>query len=570
MEHKNMKIEFSSALLDVVEQNPSFDVGKLRVAYTGKNRNNTFISKESFERAIPTMFNCPVVANYNRKKDEIGSHDGEFIKDKDGETKYVNITQPVGLVPESAHWDWEEVDDNGVMHQYLCTEVVLWKRQEAYSKLKNSGVTKQSMEIEVTNGEMLDDYYDIKDFCFTAFCLLGTAEPCFESAALFTFAEQEDFKKQYTEMLKEFKLAFAGASDKNAKEGNENLKLKELLEKYSVSEEDLKFEVEGLSDEELTAKFAEEFEKKNKDNTDSDLVDEPEDDTEDEPEEDLADDDKDGELEEEPEEQSDDDSDGGVDTQSSSGDEQDAESNNEEEPSSDDSNSEGGEDFALNSQVCESLRTAVRDADTIETDWGNYARYWMVDYDESTQEVFFYDENDWKLYGCGYTFDGDDIIVDIENAKRKKYSIVDYVEGSNSQEFAMADLIQAFNDKYAEVKIDAAEFDRLKTFEHDILNAKREAEEKALFDKFENKLKENEEFKALKEKASEYELDALEKELFALVGKVDFAFSLKNMSQNSDADKPKPIIGFEAMFASVNSSAEDKAMDSFMQKQLKK
>ena len=115
---KNMKIEFSSALLDIAEVNSSFDIGKLRVAYTGKNRNNTFISKESFERAIPTMFNCPVVANYIREEEQIGSHDGEFVKDKDGNVKYVNITQPVGLVPESAQWNWENINDNGVIHQY--------------------------------------------------------------------------------------------------------------------------------------------------------------------------------------------------------------------------------------------------------------------------------------------------------------------------------------------------------------------------------------------------------------------------------------------------------------------
>lgn len=99
---KNMTIEFSSSLSNVVEVNPSFDSAKLRIAYTGKNRNNSFISKEAFERAIPTMYNCPVVANYIRESDEIGSHDGEFVKDSNGNTKYVNITQPVGMIPESA------------------------------------------------------------------------------------------------------------------------------------------------------------------------------------------------------------------------------------------------------------------------------------------------------------------------------------------------------------------------------------------------------------------------------------------------------------------------------------
>jgi len=546
LEPKNMKIEFSSALIDIAERNPSFDIGKLRVAYTGKNRNNTFISKESFERAIPTMFNCPVVANYNRKKDEIGSHDGEFIKNKDGDTVYVNITQPVGLVPESAHWNWETVEDNGVMHQYLCTEVVLWKRQEAYTKLKESGVTKQSMEIEVTRGEMLDDYYDIKDFCFTAFCLLGTAEPCFESAALFTFAEQEDFKAQYTEMLKEFKLAFASANENDKKEGNEKLKLKELLEKYSVAEEDLKFETEGLSDDELEAKFAEEFEEqKKKDDADSDP--EPEEDPEEKPEEEPEDPEVESEEEVEP----------------VSEEEPVNEPEPEEEPAEEPASEENGEEFALNSQIGESLREAVAGLELIEAEWGSYSRYWMVDYDESASEVYFYDGNDYKLYGCGYTFDGDDVNVDFSNIKRKKYSIVDYVEGTTEQDFSLFSLIDSFNEKYADIKLDTAEFERLRKFEEDILAANRKAEEEALFEKFEDKLKDNDEFKALKEKAAEYELDALEKELFALVGKIDFSFSLNK------EEKVKPMVGFEALFAREESSDDD-SMNKFMEKQLKK
>lgn len=528
---KNMKIEFSSALIDVVEKNPSFDMGKLRIAYTGKNRNNTFISKESFERAIPTMFNCPVVANYKRKQDEIGSHDGEFIKGKDGETKYVNVTQPVGLVPESAQWCWETVEDKGVMHQYLCTEVVLWKRQEAYEKIKSNGITKQSMEIEVTNGEMLDDYYDIKDFCFTAFCLLGTAEPCFESAALFTFAEQEDFKEQYTEMLKEFKLAFASASDDIKKEGNENLKLKELLEKYSVTEESLPFEVEGLTDEELEEKFIDEYEKTD---DESETDDEPETDPE-------AEDDEPEESEKEPVE----------------------DPANDSDTDNDDGADDGGEseDFELNSQIGSALREAVRSAEELECEWGTCPRYWMVDYDEAVQEVYFYDEEDYKLYGCPYTLDGDDVILDLEQCKRKKYAIVDYIEGAE-QELEVFELIKLFNEKYAGLKVDADEFERLKEFETGTLQKKREAEEAALFEKFEDKLKDNEDFEALKENAAKYELDTLEKELFALVGKIDFTFSIKEMSKGNQG---KPIFGFESA-----AKAEADSMDEFMGRLLKK
>lgn len=503
MNMKNMTIEFSSSLSNVVEVNPSFDSAKLRIAYTGKNRNNSFISKEAFERAIPTMYNCPVVANYIRESDEIGSHDGEFVKDSNGNTKYVNITQPVGMIPESAQYSWEIVEDNGVIHQYLCTDVILWKRQEAYQKIKDNGITEQSMEIAVTDGEMLDDYYNIKDFCFTAFCLLGTAEPCFESAALFTFST-EDFKQQYTEMMKEFKAAFCTANI-TQKEGRENLRLKELLKKYKVSEADLTFDYKGLSDEELEAKFAEVYEAKKKNTSEDEPETEPDDDVE-EPESESQEQDN---QEDEPEAQSDND--------------------DTDDTGDNDSGDSGDADFALNSERQKSLYEAVS-AEKIDTDWGSYSRRWMVDYDPDLQEVYYYDYEDDKLYGCPFEFNGDDAVVDFKKCKRKKYAIVDYIEGEE-QNFTVRELIESFNEAYTattrHVSENKTELERLKAFEQEILKEKRDADETALFEKFDEQLHTSDEFKALKANSKDYSLEQLEKELFVLVGKMNFTVSEK-------------------------------------------
>lgn len=526
MNIKPMTIEFSSALSNIVEQNPSFDIARLRIAYTGKNRNNTFISKESFEKAIPTMFNCPVVANYMRKQDEIGSHDGEFVKTKDGEVKYVNVTQPVGLIPESAQWNWEEVDDNGVMHQYLCSDVLLWKRQEAYEKIKDNGITSQSMEIEVTDGKMLDDYYAINDFRFTAFCLLGTAEPCFEGAALFTFSEQEDFKQQYREMLKEFKLAYAG--EDTTKEGKENL-LSTLLEKYSVTLEDLTFEVEGLSDEELESKFAEVFDDGGDDDTDDTAgEDEPAEEPEAEP----------APASEEPDEPS---------PQSDDDEEEDKEEEEEEEPTEptdDDDDVEGSparkpQEFGLSSQISSTLREEVMKMETLEDDWGAHARYYMIDFDESASEVYFEDATDWKLYGCTYDVDGDAVSINLDQIKRKKYAIVDFEGGEN--DIANYSALQSFMESVNPIGVDAEEFARLQKFEADILKKEREDVEKALFERFDAELADIEEYKTLKTNASNYSVEELRKEIFAIKGCVDF-----NMEESSKPEqKACPGIVFE-------------------------
>ena len=81
MGERNMSIVFSSGIRNLVERNSSFDSGVLRVAYTGKNRNNSFISKETFEQCMPSIYNCPIVCNYNRESDTIGSHDRELVSD---------------------------------------------------------------------------------------------------------------------------------------------------------------------------------------------------------------------------------------------------------------------------------------------------------------------------------------------------------------------------------------------------------------------------------------------------------------------------------------------------------
>jgi len=260
---QSVSIVFSSALVEIVEQNQSFDMGKLRVAYTGANHNGSYISKEAFERAIPTIYNCPVVCNYNRDADEIGSHDIEIVNSEDG-LRLVNITQPCGIVPESASYSWETfTEEDGTVNEYLVVDVLLWKRQEVYEKIKNDGITKESMEITVLDGETVDGVYVINDFEFTAFCLLGTAEPCFESAALIMFSKT-DFRKELFAMVSEMKEVFAksrepdgvGDIDNSTERGEKPLDERhELMAKYNLTEDMLDFSLDEFTLEELQEKF---------------------------------------------------------------------------------------------------------------------------------------------------------------------------------------------------------------------------------------------------------------------------------------------------------------------------
>jgi len=205
---KVLQMTYASSLTDLCSFNSSFDRGVLRVAYCGDNQNRSSISKKTFEKCLHTMFDCPIVCNYDRETDTLGGHDMEVVRDGDGSLRIVNSTTPVGCIPESAKYWWDQVEEeDGTVHEYLFVEALLWKRQEAYRKIKKDGITAHSMEITVKDGEMVDGIFNIYDFEFTAFALIGV-KPCFESAALEMYSKQ-DFKKQLSEMMQDLKESFS-------------------------------------------------------------------------------------------------------------------------------------------------------------------------------------------------------------------------------------------------------------------------------------------------------------------------------------------------------------------------
>ena len=261
------RLTYSARIDRLVEVNASFDKGVLRVAYVGKNRNMSCISKEAFLNSISTIYNCPIVCNYDRETDSIGSHDIEVVKDGNS-CRVVNVTQPVGVIPESAEYWFETVtEDNGDVHEYLCVEALLWKRQEAYNKIKSNVITDESMEIAVNSAHMEDGYYYIDSFDFTAFCLLESAEPCFESASLMvysTVAMVEAFHEEFTRMMQDFKDSFTQINSsgedlidlENSKGGIEKVEyVEKLIAEFGLNADELDFDPASLSEDELRAKF---------------------------------------------------------------------------------------------------------------------------------------------------------------------------------------------------------------------------------------------------------------------------------------------------------------------------
>lgn len=468
---KILNLTFASSLTKLCEINSSFDSGILKVCYHGQNRNKTFISKADIERCVKTLFNCPVVCHYDRDTDSIGGHDMELVRDSDGNLRLVNQTTPIGVIPESAHWEWKEFEEDGLKHEYLCVDVLLWKRQEAYRKIKEDGVTAHSMEITVKDGEMIDGIYHIHDFEFTAFALIGV-EPCFEGSSLEVFSKQ-DFKQQLTEMMQELKESFnlvkPSTEDDNtysnnySMEGGEKVldKKMELVAKYGIDINSLDFSIEDYSLEELEEKFKAMQTGVN------------------------------------------------VGTGTNSG--------------------EPADKFALTSNIVEEL---IRELDSVklQREWGECSRYIFVDCDFEVSEVYCWDKEDWLLYGFTYSTNGDSIVVDYESKKRKKYVIADFDEGEQPSPFAQvfSELEQKLHDnteleaKYQSasdtIKSMETELGELRQFKTDTEDAIQQKKRDELFARFEDLIG-DEAFEALRENCNEYDLETLEEKCFAIRGR---------------------------------------------------
>ena len=478
MKTEILNLTYASSLTDLCEINSSFDSGILRIAYTGDNRNGSSISKDVFEKCINTIYNCPVVCNYDRETDTLGGHDMEIVRSDDGTLKLVNLTQPVGVVPQTSKIYWESVEeDDGTVNEYLCAEVLIWKRQEAYQKLKEDGITAQSMEITVKDGETINGVYCIKDFEFTAFALIGV-EPCYESASL-AFSKQ-DFKQEFSKMMLELKESLNAVnvshetdnihSKKYSMEGGSNgLNKQDLIEKYGIDISTLDFSIDDFTDEELEMKF--------KDIMESGKT-----------------------------------------------------------PTNDD-----GDKFALTGNIVDEI-IRVLSIEKIQREWGEVNQYCYVDCDFEAMEVYCWDKNDWLLYGMPYKMDGDNIEIDFANKKRKKFVIADFDEGEQvspvAQVFAEMETLLSeksassadFEAKYTTATQTISEMDtelkELRQFKADIETTAaedaRKSEISEIFSKFEDLVgvEAFENFKAdCDENCMKYNLEDIEEKCYAIRGR---------------------------------------------------
>ena len=265
---KKLGINFDLKFKDIQNVNPSFDSAKIAIAYAGRNRNKSSISKEVFEAALPTIKNVPLVGRYIEDEDDFGAHDIRVVV-KGDEFDVQNATVPFGVVPESASQWWEEVtEEDGTVRDYLFTDCLLWKRQPGYTCLAKQGSWHQSMEIDLNKYVVDNDgYCVIEDFVYTAFCILGNSvEPCFESASvqLTSEAAVSVYRQQFSLMLEDMKKEFGTKEAIFNKKEEPKMLTNEIIEatlaEFNVELENLSFDVtEDMTEEELREKLTAEL-----------------------------------------------------------------------------------------------------------------------------------------------------------------------------------------------------------------------------------------------------------------------------------------------------------------------
>lgn len=250
---------------------------KIKIFHTGVNRNKSRVSKESAERAMKTIPDRPVLAAIHQLDDGSWDFEGHEMKtvrnEETGEDETVYIESQVGsFSSEPAFWEHDDKLDK----DFVCAYAYI---AEDYTRttsiLEEKNGTKNSCElvIEELSYDAKEKVLDLDDFYLNASTFLGSRDDGTEIGEGMegSRADIVDFSEAHNSVLIDLqtrlsnveskleKVCFNNNTQINQKGGNDLVKFEELLKKYNVTADDITFDYEWLSDEELEQKFAETF-----------------------------------------------------------------------------------------------------------------------------------------------------------------------------------------------------------------------------------------------------------------------------------------------------------------------
>lgn len=482
------------------------------VMHTGANLNKTSFTKDAINKAVPTIRNTPilgyVVDELDEEDKDFKGHEHELrITDKD--VKYVYAGQAYGVIPESCNPRWIVKDDGtGIEREYLRVDGLIWtKFSDPVDIFTRDGTKNHSVELTDMACGPADKNGNVPvgSFKFDGCCILSTTDPSIKPAMTGSCVTAnfsvEDITAQIRDRLYEYQ-----AIQQNYTAQNDNPSDEEKGDTTPMNENEIK--TPGVEENQVPAEnTVTPTEPAGNDATppNENTVTEP---TAAPAEENVA---PTTEPEPAPVEPA--------------GTENTAPTENE--PAA-------GAEFTLSAnQLRDEIYNALLKVQ-VPSRWDPdcmIPKYWLTDILDS--EVIVTDSGMYQLMGIPYSMNGDNVVLDYANIKRKKVTYEDWDEGD-----VMPGLITMFStltDKLVELSDSftkaANEVSEIKPK----LEAYQQAEEKAaaaadkakrdeLFSIMDEKLGADTEYIALKEN-NEISYSDLETKCYALVGRKSAEFS---------------------------------------------
>lgn len=483
------------------------------VMHTGSNRKKTSFTKDVISKAIPSICNTPilgyVVDELDEEDKDFKGHEHELrITDKD--VKYVYAGQAYGVIPESCNPRWIVKDDgNGTEREYLRVDGLIWtKFNDPVDIFTRDGTKNHSVELTDMACGPADKNGDVPvgSFLFDGCCILSTTDPKIQPAMTGSCVTAnfsvEDITSQIRERLYEYQ-----ALQQNYTAQNEN-----------PSDEE-KGDITPMNENEKNSVVTENTTTKN-----------PEIETP--PAENAV---------QEPETQT---TENSVPTEG----EGEAPATNNTVANADEGTTAptentapttegepaGAQEFTLTiMQLTDEVSSILAEQKTPSKWDPEYMvpRYWMNDIQDN--EVIVMDYSTYRLMGIPYSMNGDNVVLDFENAKRKKVSYADWDEGEvlsgitaafTEMNTKMTELTKEFQSATAVVNEMKPKLEAYQQAEAEAIAAADKAKRDELFAIMDEKLGASAEYAALKE-SKEISYADLETKCYALVGRQSAEFS---------------------------------------------
>ena len=162
--------------IDITDASNNFLRLKIYAISDGVNNNTSEFLEESFEPSIPSFYNKPILAYYNKRINDTEEHNLKISLDNQGKPfedfQYDGGERPVGTIPESAIIQIEEYKGRKWITMSNC---IIWSNyaKQIADLIKKSKTKKVSVEVEFLDSYIVNDIEKVKLFMFDGITILG-------------------------------------------------------------------------------------------------------------------------------------------------------------------------------------------------------------------------------------------------------------------------------------------------------------------------------------------------------------------------------------------------------------